>query len=182
MCHRLKKTSRAALIDMGASLSFHGGGKDRSAMPAICLQDLFTKFGTPFDHVHAFEIKPTKPADVFSKVPRERLSACHADQESHLNPLNLILDNFNEDDFVIVKLDIDAPSVELPLAHQLLENPKLHKLADHLSFEHHVKLGESMPAWGRAVEGMVQDSMELFVSLRKKGIPSHSWVQSASSW
>jgi hypothetical protein len=183
MCHRLKKTSRIVLIDMGASLSFHEGGKDRSAMPAIYLQDLFTKFGMPFDHVYAFEISPTKPADVFSKVPREYLSAYHwmnvgvsADQESYLNPFNLILENFNEDDFVIVKLDIDTPSIELPLAHQLLENPKLHKLVDHFYFEHHVKLRELMPNWGSAVEGTVQDSMELFTSLRKKGIPSHSWV------
>ena len=184
MCHRLKKTSRIVLIDMGASLFFHAGGKGRSSMPALYLMDLFTKCGMPFDHIYAYEMTPTKPEQVFSQVPLEYLSAYHwinvgvsADKESHLNPLNLILNNFNEDDFIIVKLDIDTPIIELPLVQQLLENPKFHKLVDHFYFEHHVKLGELLPSWGdRGTKGTVQDSMELFVNLRKKGIPAHSWV------
>jgi hypothetical protein len=184
MCHRLKKTSRTVLIDMGASLSFHGDGGQRSSMPAIYLQDLFTKFGIPFDHVYAYEVTPTKPAEVFSKVPPEYLSAYHwinvgvsADKESRLNPLNLILNDFNEEDLVIVKLDIDTPQIELPLAHQLLENPKLHKLVDHFYFEHHVKMAELLRYWkDENTFGTVQESMELFMNLRKKGIPAHSWV------
>jgi hypothetical protein len=70
-------------------------------------------------------------------VPPEHLSAYHwinvgvsADQESLLNPLNLILNDFSEDDFVIVKLDIDTPMIELPMVHLLLENSKLHRLVD----------------------------------------------------
>ena len=74
-CHRLKKTSRIVLIDMGASLFFHG--EDRASMPALHLMDLFAKFGMPFDHVHACEMTPTEPANVFSKVPAEYLSAYH---------------------------------------------------------------------------------------------------------
>jgi hypothetical protein len=102
MCHRLKKTSRIVLIDMGASLFFHGG-KGRSSMPALYLMDLYTKFGMPFDHIYAYEMTPTEPETVFSRVPPEYfLSAYHwinvgvsANKESPRNPLNLILNSFN---------------------------------------------------------------------------------------
>jgi hypothetical protein len=183
MCHRLKKTSRIVLIDMGASLSFFVDDQERRSMPAIFLMDLFTKFGMPFDHIYAYEVTPTKPETVFSKVPPEYMSAYHwinvgvsADKESRLNPLYLILNDFHEDDLVIVKLDIDTPEIELALAHQLLENPKLHKLVDHFYFEHHVKLKELLGYWGSKTNGTVQESMELFMNLRKKGVAAHSWV------
>ena len=37
-----------------------------------------------------------------------------------MNPLNSILQKFKEDDFIVLKLDIDINTIELPLAHQLL--------------------------------------------------------------
>ena len=33
----------------------------------------------------------------------------------------MLADHYNEDDFIVVKLDIDTPSVEGPLAYQPLE-------------------------------------------------------------
>ena len=44
-------------------------------------------------------------------------------EEGHkLNPLHSILKQLNEDDFVVLKLDIDTPNVEIPLVKQLLED------------------------------------------------------------
>jgi hypothetical protein len=46
------------------------------------------------------------------------------DPESKLNPLQLLLDNYNQDDFIVVKLDIDKSAIEVPLALQLLTNDR----------------------------------------------------------
>ncbi len=95
-----------------------------------------------------------------------------------MNPLHSILQNFNEDDFIVVKLDIDTAEVEAPLAHQLLEggvNGTYHRLVDQFYFEHHVHLGNLAGAWGDSMKGSIKDSLELFHGLRVKGIPSHFW-------
>lgn len=36
-----------------------------------------------------------------------------ADETSSMNPLTMIANTYNEDDLIIVKLDIDTPSIEL---------------------------------------------------------------------
>jgi hypothetical protein len=181
MCRQLKPTSRTVLVDMGASLDFHHG----ETSPAVYLTKLFQRFGFRFDHVYAFEIKQKKPQKVFQAVPDDLRAAYHwinvgveTDPMSGNNPLKLLKDNFREDDFVIVKLDIDTPFVELPLAQQLLQDDSLNRLVDSFYFEQHVHLGELRSSWGKG-NGMacsVQDSLELFAALRKRGIPAHSWV------
>ena len=54
-------------------------------------------------------------------------------ESDKLNPLHSILKKFDEDDFTVVKLDIDTPSIELPLASQILEGGEdgiYHRLID----------------------------------------------------
>jgi hypothetical protein len=179
MCRKLKRTSRTVLIDMGASLDFHGG----TTSPAVYLTELYRKFGFSFDHIYAFEVTPKKPADVFKKVPDHLKSSYHwinvgveTDPASSLNPLKMLLDSFNEDDFIVVKLDIDTASVEMPLAHQLLNDTALHGLVDQFYFEHHVYLKEIANNWGKTMQGSVQDYLELFIGLREAGVAAHSWV------
>jgi hypothetical protein len=65
MCRRLSSHSRIILVDMGASLMYHGTD---AMMPAVYLTNMFEKFGFPFDHIYAFEVTPTKPEEVFKKV------------------------------------------------------------------------------------------------------------------
>jgi len=76
-----------------------------------------------------------------------------------------------------VKLDIDTPSIELPLVLQLLEDKDgvYSKIIDQFYFEHHVHLGELKRNWKRKVNGTVGESLELFTNLRKRGIPAHFW-------
>jgi hypothetical protein len=55
-----------------------------------------------------------------------------------LNPLPSILQKYNKDDFIVFKLDIDTTSIEMSLAHQLLEgdeNGLYHRLIDQFYFE-----------------------------------------------
>ena len=95
-----------------------------------------------------------------------------------LNPINSILEKFDEDDFIVFKLDVDMAWVEYPLALQLLKggaNGTYHRLVDQFYFEHHVHLKELAPSWGRGLNGTIKDSLDLFYGLRSKGIPSHFW-------
>lgn len=181
ICRSLKRTSRTIMIDMGASLEFNLKPGETSS--ALYLIDMFKRFGIPFDHIYAFEITPTPPERVFENLPPHLMSSYHwinvgvdSDPQSKLNPLNLLLDNFNEDDFVVVKLDIDTPDVEMPLAMQLLKDERFGRLVDHFYFEHHVHLEELAPFWKNTMRGSVKGSLDLFYGMRQKGIAAHSWV------
>ncbi|KAI2507659.1 hypothetical protein MHU86_6752 [Fragilaria crotonensis] len=182
MCRRLKKTSRIVLFDLGASLEFHGDD-DPMDTPAMYLVTLYRKFGFRFDHIYAFEITPHDSEEVFDKIPHHNLAAYHwinvgvsSDISSRNNPWNLLMTNYNEDDLIIIKLDVDNGSIEVPLTHQLLNDTRFHRLVDQFYFEHHVKMSDIAYAWNGTMVGSVQESMELFQGLRKKGIPSHFWV------
>ena len=97
-----------------------------------------------------------------------------------MNPIDSILTKFDEDDFIVFKLDIDKASIEIPLAQQLLNggtNGIYHRLVDQFYFEHHVHIKEMRPFWGLQKNGKVhwngtiKDSLDLFHGLRSKGVP-----------
>jgi hypothetical protein len=89
------------------------------------------------------------------------------------------------EDFVSFKLDIDTPSVELPIILQLLqsEHRSVTMLIDELFFELHFRCeflmhcgwGESIP---RQQEGLLLDRfhvLQVFQQLREMGIRAHFW-------
>ena len=144
----------------------------------------YEKFGFIFDHIYAFELAYTEPKQVYEKLlPDRYMSSYHwinvgisAEKGHKLNPLYSILKQFEPDDFIVVKLDIDTAFIEMPLAHQLLEDVAYHNgLVDQFYFEHHVHLGELKFNWKQTMDGSLKDSLELFAGLRKKGIPAHFW-------
>ena len=132
MCEMIQSHSKTVLIDMGASSSFHDYHKDPSVRvtenPVVYLLRLYDKFGIKFDHIYAFEATFASPDKVYENLlPKEYLPSYHwintgvqSEPEAKLNPLHSILSRFNEEDFVVVKLDIDTARLELPLARQLL--------------------------------------------------------------
>ena len=108
-----------------------------------------------------------------------------ATKDDKMNPLHSILKKFHEDDLIIVKLDIDSPSVELPLVRQLMDggdNKTYHKLVDQFYFEHHIHMHEMAAHWmaepreWKKINGTINDSLGIFITLREMGIASHSWV------
>jgi hypothetical protein len=133
---------------MGALLDFH-----HKNAPAVHLLQTHAKFGIPFDHVCAFEISKIKTKEVCQKVPDNLMAACHwinlgietSDPKSKMNPWKLVRENFGEDDFVVVKLDVDNGNVEEEMVKQLLEDNELVKMVDQFCFEHHVSLKEWWP-------------------------------------
>mmetsp|Transcript_8811 Transcript_8811/g.12836 ORF Transcript_8811/g.12836 Transcript_8811/m.12836 type:complete len:270 (+) Transcript_8811:504-1313(+) len=179
MCLSLKSTSRIVLIDMGASLSFHR----RGVVPIVHLLNEYKKFGFVFDHIYGFEITQQDPNEVYNDLlPEEFMSSYHwinvgvnATHGGKLNPLDSILRSFNEDDLVVVKLDVDTTSVEVPLAKQLLNDDSLNKLVDQFYFEHHVFMNEIAPSWGTSMEGSLKDTFDLFSALREKAVAAHFW-------
>jgi hypothetical protein len=186
MCHNLKPYSKRVLIDMGASLEYHDTDEfgPVNDPPILTLIDQYQKFGFVFDHIFGFEMTPIPPKQVFQSLPQQLLNKYHwinvpvsPQPNDRLNPLHSILKTFSPHDFIVVKLDIDTPTVELPLVKQLLDDPggTFHTLIDHFYFEHHVRLKQLAPWWRSSMKGTVEDSLHLFKQLRENGIPAHFW-------
>jgi hypothetical protein len=145
----------------------------------------YETFGFHFDHIYGFEMNVVDPKVVYGELlPTKYFTNYHwinvgvSHEEGHkLNPLESIVKQFKEDDLIVLKLDIDTGSIEVPLARQLLEDKDgvYHKLIDQVYFEHHVHMKELAPFWGPTMEGTLKDTLDLFFGLRKKGIPAHYW-------
>jgi hypothetical protein len=75
-CRSQKRTSRNVLLDMGANLDYLGKSKLSDIFAAV-LMERYTKFGFPFDHIYAFEVKDIPPANVFKKLPHHFRAAYH---------------------------------------------------------------------------------------------------------
>lgn len=177
MCRRLKKHSRIVLIDMGAALDFR-----QRTQPAVYLTDIYAKFGLPFDHVFAYEKKPTDPETAYDLIPSKLRASYHwfnvgveSNTTSERNPFKMVKEHFVKDDLIVVKLDIDAHWIEVPLAEQLRDNADELGI-DQFYFEHHCFLKELFPDWKRQAKGSIGESMELFSDLRKNGVAAHFWV------
>ncbi|GAX13434.1 hypothetical protein FisN_34Lh036 [Fistulifera solaris] len=176
LCRQLKNHTRTVFVDMGASLDFHAGTES----PAMYIVDLYHQFGFFFDHIYAFEISLKDPIDVFAKVPEHLMASYHwnnvavnPEPGDKFNPLHWILSRFNEDDLIVVKLDVDTPSVELPLANQIATN--FSDKIDHFYFEHHVHMEEIAPDWKSSMQGTIEESLQLFHTLRHVGVAAHFW-------
>lgn len=102
--------------------------------------------------------------------------AVDKDPESKMNPLKSIISQFDEDDFIVVKLDIDHAPTEVPLAKQIYNSNELITKIDQFYFEQHVNMKEIARWWKSSMNGTVKESLELFHGLRQKGVASHFWV------
>ena len=172
----IQPNSRTVFIDMGASLSFHK--KNWHEVPVMDLIRKFLKFGVNFDHYYGYELKPQPPADAFDRVPDFLMASYHwintgveTNTESKLNPLTMIKNNYNRDDFVVVKIDIDNTPMERAFIDQLLQDDELAEKIDVLYWEHHVGL-KGFKAYGESPKV----SVELMHNLRQRGICAHYWI------
>ncbi|CAF1357970.1 unnamed protein product [Didymodactylos carnosus] len=95
-------------------------------------------------------------------------------QNNKFNPWKTLLAIAKPQDYVIIKLDIDTSSIELPLVEQIIRNTNISSLIDEMFFEHHVTVNEMKGSWGEP-PGTLKDSYRNFTLLRRKGIRMHSW-------
>lgn len=76
---------------------------------------------------------------------------------------------------VVVVLDMDSPSVELTLVSQLVKNATIFSGVDEFFFEHQSDIPEMKRFWGTKIEGTLEDSYNIFSTLRSLGVRAHSW-------
>lgn len=99
---------------------------------------------------------------------------------SRRNPWVILRGIAKPGDFVSVKLDIDAESVERPIVEQLAASPEDAALVDEFFFEHHVRIPRSSPSpnWWHALtkdSPQLPTSYRLFTKLRRLGVRMHYW-------
>lgn len=149
----------------------------------------YEKRGIVFDHVYVWEAKKGTPEKYWKNVdPATRAKweprltfyngiPVSAEQGHKDNVVERIYELCNENDFCGFKLDIDTPSVELPLVQQLLAQPSNTTIAlNEFFFEHHVHGTMQYHGWGDNVASTFADSITIFTQLRQLGVRSHSWI------
>ncbi len=183
-------SSSAFLFDLGANLYDGWQMTSRRFIPGSMSTKWFFEAynitGIVFDRILCWESSPLEPFKIFRRIPRSVLGKISyyntpvtAEKDSSFNPLSILKDVATNDDFVVIKIDIDAPLLEIPLIHQIMADPVLRGLIDELYFEHHVH-GSPMThiGWGssfRKNETLI-GSYEIFSRLRQFGIRAHAWV------
>ena len=179
------QSSRKWLFDAGASTYDAGAGGASQSWFVNTYRDR----GFEFDRIIGWEAARTDPNEQWSSVPadiKRKTSWYNIPATKEIggadNPLTFIKELTTPEDYVVFKLDIDAPAIEIALVQQIMGDPELLALIDEFYFEHHVT-GSPMQweGWGnlstnQAQLSDIQDSYELFSFLRSKGVRAHSWV------
>ena len=181
----IHKGFKKYFFDVGASIYNAGAGGDSQKW----FVDNFRLKGIEFDHIYGWEANPTQPSEHWNTVPPDikRKSSWFnvpaSSEKGHPdNPWTFVREIAKSKDYVVVKIDIDTPLVEVELVKQLLEDPGLSSLVDEFYFEHHVH-GSPMQfrGWGdlrgqKVSYPGIEDSYKIFQNLREKGVRAHSWV------
>ena len=179
----LPEGAKKLYFDLGASTWNSGlGGASQGWFYSV-----FKSLCAEFDALFGWEFVVHQPANVFKEIPAELHYKYHwynipvnLDFSSPSHPFNMIRTLATPDDFVVLKIDVDTPSVELPLIQYMLAHPDLLALVDEFFFEHHVVMEPLMGlGWGYAptlVNGTPRDSIDLFTKMRKHGVRAHSWL------
>eukprot|EP00026_Physarum_polycephalum_P012670 Phypoly_transcript_12997.p1 GENE.Phypoly_transcript_12997~~Phypoly_transcript_12997.p1 ORF type:complete len:138 (+),score=18.37 Phypoly_transcript_12997:647-1060(+) len=121
---------------------------------------------------------------IFSEIPGKYWDKYHwynipvsADIGSHTNALTLIKRVATPKDFVVFKLDVDAPQIEHAMMQQILEDEELFGLIDVMFYEHHITTKEfAESVFKYTFPDTLSDLFNLFIQLRKKGMLIHSWI------
>jgi hypothetical protein len=175
--------SQNILIDIGAS-TFASWQNDPAAVGAMWFVDRYRRVGWTFDWIVSYEIEKLDPDVLYRSVPADVLphyvyfnQGVEKDPGGKWNPWRILKgSSVTPDDYVVVKLDIDAPDIEHDLVAQVMADPALQKLIDEMFYEHHVNTKPMWPWWGtQNAKAILADSYRNFTRLRAVGIRMHSW-------
>lgn len=157
------------------------GGGIQPSLPL--LQAIYRQGCIRFDGIWAWEARPKDPARWWKYVPNAtrkvlRFTNRPVSLEGFFSALQ---QEARRDDFVVVKLDIDHPALEMAIVHEIAARKHLSSLIDELLFEYHVNLRMlSKSSTALAVQqatGMsnstVREAVRLMQRLRERGIRSH---------
>ena len=183
---------RSYFFDLGASLFWPPPYSKTGGSSQPWFVSEYRKRGLEFDRVLAWEANPYTPQQIFAMPPRDldRLSYMNVPVNTtpgalH-NPLRMLRALCSEDDFVVVKIDIDTNHIEEALIEQIVAEPGLASLIDEVYFEHHVWESPMFyKGWLHSLQESdgtpktshtLADSYRLFSRMRHLGIRAHSWV------
>ena len=171
------------LYDFGASL---WSGDDGRQVSQKWFLEKYQNVGFTVRDMYMFEVSSHSDHDIYRGVPTHLLPAYHyynvPISEKKGEPFhawtflrNSLLKR-KTPSFVAVKLDIDAPHVELSLVKQLVASKGINGRVNEFFFEHHTAIPEMQRiGWNYNVQGTVADTYDLFIALRKNGIRAHAW-------
>ena len=175
-----QKSGQKILIDVGSAY-FNGieNGKSSVANSLRWFYDYFRSLSLRFDRIIAFESIRFSPEAYWSQIPDDMIGSLSfinvgVEKTGKLSPWNILTSIAKEDDYVVVKLDIDQPALENEFMRQVLQNKSISSLIDEMFFEMHVRVEEMIPFWG-VQPGHLKDAYVLFTKLRQIGIRMHSW-------
>jgi hypothetical protein len=150
----------------------------------------YSKRGIDFDQIYAWEYSLIEPAYFWKLVPPKVFPFLHffnipvtsnISSSSHI--LRMMETIVNEEDFVSWKLDIDSPTIEIPIILELMSNKGLSSLIDDFFFELHFRCEFLMYCgWTTNIpeefSGLKLDrynALKVFSQLRENGIRAHIW-------
>ncbi len=189
MCrNNIHQHSRTAFFDIGKPFGYRNAKVRTDPPPTLTLIQLYERFGFVFDHIYGYGVGKWNPSDALKEIPNDLKATYHdfnlgvdSDPDSYANPFKMILEAYQPNDFVVVKITM-SNDVSIPLAHQLLteEFDRTHKLSDLIDvvyLSHQVTMKEMAIPWKDSMRGAsMKDSMEFFASLREHGIAAHYWI------
>lgn len=185
----LMADSSSAPVPHGARRRFFDAGGTHFTDAMQFFATVYQRRGITFDEVYVWEAVPSTYEAYWHGVDAQTRAFWEprvtfyngvpvaAERGHEHNVVERIHRICGAQDFCAFKLDIDTPSVELPLVNQLLASPAQTSASlDEFFFEHHVHGMMQNYGWGSAVNGTFADSYAIFQRLRQMGVRAHSWI------
>jgi len=186
------RNERKFYFDAGASQWDDGAGG-----PSLkYFEAMWKRHGMEWDDIYAYEMMTTA-IEFYQTVPPEFMTLVHYLQcavsssplehtdETPFLPFEVMLHTMPED-YVLLKLDIDAPTVEngnidylfQTQPHNSEEEDQFFNVINEVVYEHHIYDNYLMrDLWGtKASRDSMEDSYRMFLNLRLRGIRAHSWI------
>jgi len=176
-----KPGAQVILFDIGSSYfnGMNAAAVSTSTIGTRWFYEYFRSKSLSLDRIIAFEASKYEPKSYWDQIPDDvigKLTFINTGVEVNgkLNPWNILKTIAKPEDYVIIKLDIDTPPLEMALCNQILNDTSISSLIDEMFFEMHVTINEMKRFWG-APSGELKDTYILFRKMRELGIRMHSW-------
>jgi len=181
------RKERKFYFDAGAS-----DWEDGAGGPSLkYFYNMWKRHDILWDQIYAYEMTTTRkefydiiPQEYANLVNYQQCPVSSSPQDDSLQTPFLPLEiqrKTNEDDYVLLKLDIDSPRVEQGTIDYILEhnnNGGSFNIIDEIFYEHHILDNYLMSKWwgAGAAKTSMEESYRMFLNLRLKGIRAHSWI------
>lgn len=147
---------RNIFVDLGSSYFGMWGGAGRptgetTAASGKYFYNTYHDRGQPFDQYIAVELAPLDPTVAYSQIPPDLVGVYNLintglsmNKGDKLNVITMLERIAKPNDFFVLKVDIDTPSLEMPIIQSFLEDDAAEggasALVDELMFEHRTSL------------------------------------------